>query len=108
MLEEKKIQLSIIKYFKKYEELGYPVYIERRQAGGFAYKEGAADLYVVIDGIHIEIETKATNGKQRSMQKKWQQRCEQQWHILYILAYDLNCIKKIMETKFPFIFKKEN
>lgn len=107
MLEEKRIQSNIIKYFKTYKEMGYPIYIERRQAGGFAYKEGAADLYVVINGQHIEIETKASNGKQRSMQIKWQQRCEKEWNIFYILAYDLKTVKEKMEILFPKIFKGE-
>lgn len=106
MLEEKKILNSITTYFKKYRDLGYPIYIERRQAGGFAYKEGAADLYVVINGQHIEIETKASTGKQRSMQVKWEQRCKS-WNIPYILAYNLEIVKEKMETMFPNIFKGE-
>ena len=39
MTPEKKIQNSIIKYFKDLQKQGYPVFIERRQAGGFSYKK---------------------------------------------------------------------
>ena len=58
MTPEKIIQNKIIAYLKKLEKEGKPIYVERRQAGGFAYKMGIADLYAAINGIHIEIEVK--------------------------------------------------
>ena len=48
MTPEKEIQNSIMSYFKKLKASGIDNYVERRQAGGFAYKMGLPDLWVVI------------------------------------------------------------
>ena len=74
MTPEKNIQNKAMEYLKKLEKEGKPVYVERRQAGGFAYKMGIADLYAVIDGIHIEIEVKRPGGQLRPLQEKWRDR----------------------------------
>lgn len=85
MTPEKRVQNSIINYLKKMKKEGKPVYVERRQAGGFSYKMGIADVYTVIDGFHIEIEVKAPGGKLRPMQEKWKQQCEEN-NIFYICS----------------------
>lgn len=75
MTPEKRIQNKVVAYLKKLEKEGKPIYVERRQAGGFAYKMGIADLYAVINGIHIEIEVKKPGGSLRPMQEKWRDQC---------------------------------
>lgn len=75
MTPEKRVQNKAISYLKKLEKEGKPVYVERRQAGGFAYKMGIADLYAVVDGIHMEIEVKRPGGSLRPMQEKWRDQC---------------------------------
>lgn len=82
---EKKVQNKIISFCKKLENLGYPIYCERRQAGGFSYKAGQADLYIIYNGQHIEIEVKKENGKQKELQLKWEEKCKR-LNCLYILA----------------------
>ena len=62
MGNEHKVQDDIIDYLKSLEEAGYPVWHDRRQAGGLGYKEGKPDLYAVFAGIHIEIEVKGIGG----------------------------------------------
>lgn len=98
MTPEKKIQNSIIKYFKDLQKQGYPVFIERRQAGGFSYKKGEADLYVVINGLHIEIEVKAENGEQSVMQEKWESFCKSV-NIPYLLIKDLEELQNIVKRE---------
>lgn len=88
MTPEKIVQNSIIKYLKSLKERGLPVYVERRQAGGFSYKKGQADLYAVINGRHIEIEVKGPDGEQRVMQEKWENFCKS-INITYVLTNDL-------------------
>lgn len=99
MTPEKKIQNSIINYFKELEKLGYYVYVERRQAGGLSYKKGQPDLYAVCYGKHIEIEIKAPDGKRSPLQEKWETRCKK-LKILYCLAYDLEDVKNFIYFHF--------
>lgn len=101
MTPEKKIQNEIINYFKEYKN----IYVERRQAMGIAYRKGSADIFVVIEGFHIEIEIKAENGEPSSLQLKWEDRCKNLWHIPYFRVKSLKEIKEIMERLFPHIFK---
>lgn len=74
MTPEKEIQNAIITYFDKLKKAGVKLYIERRQAGGFAYKMGLPDLWVFIYGKHIEIEVKRPGGQLRATQEKWARR----------------------------------
>jgi len=76
MTPEKIIQNKVIAYLKKLEKDGKPVYVERRQAGGFGYKMGIADVYAVVNGQHIEIEVKRPGGHLRPMQEKWRNQCK--------------------------------
>lgn len=93
MTPEKLVQNKIIKYLKELEKKGEPIYFERRQAGGFSYKAGLADLYVVYNGIHYEVEAKRKNGKTRPLQDKWKRECENK-NIKYILIDNWEDIKK--------------
>ena len=99
MTPEKIVQSSIIAYLKKLEQEGKPVYVERRQAGGFSYKMGIADLYAVIDGKHVEIEVKKPGGQLRPMQEKWRDRCKAK-NILWICADNLSDFKAFIEKNF--------
>ncbi len=74
MTPEKEIQNAIMTYFNKLKKAGVKLYIERRQAGGFAYKMGLPDLWVFIYGKHIEIEVKRPGGEARATQEKWARR----------------------------------
>lgn len=76
MTPEARVQSKICSYLTSLQEKNLPLYWERRQAGGFNYKKGIPDLYVVFNGRHIEIETKAKNGKLSTMQEKWQTKCK--------------------------------
>ena len=96
MTPEKIVQNSIIAYLKKLENEGKPVYCERRQAGGFSYKMGIADLYAVVKGQHIEIEVKRPGGYLRPMQIKWKEQCEAK-QIKYIVAMSLDDVKIVVE-----------
>lgn len=71
MTPEKKVQNSIVDFFKELEKDGLPVKCFRREAGGFAYKKGLPDLYACVNGYHVEIEVKRKGGKLSTMQEKW-------------------------------------
>ena len=92
MTPEKRVQNSIINYLKLLEKQGFPVMVERRQAGGFSYKMGIPDLYAVINGIHLEIEVKRPGRQLRPMQEKYKQRCIAK-NIAYVCADNIDVVK---------------
>lgn len=96
MTPEKEIQNSIMSYFKKLKASGIDNYVERRQAGGFAYKMGLPDLWVVIFGKHIEIEVKRPGGQPRATQEKWARRFTEMGAI-YICADAVSDVANIVE-----------
>lgn len=99
MTPEKTVQNQIIAYFKKLANEGKKVYVERRQAGGFAYKMGQPDLYVVYNGIHIEIELKAPGGHLKTMQEKWRDKCKS-LNILWMCASNIDEVKDFLQEHF--------
>ncbi len=102
MTPEKKVQNSIIEYFKKLEKNGFPIMVERRQAGGFSYKMGIPDLYAVVNGFHLEIEVKRHGGQLRPMQEKYKLKCVEK-NIAYVCADSVevveNVVEKLLEKK---------
>lgn len=102
MTPEKVVQNKIYSYLKNLEKNGEKVYVERRQAGGFSYKMGIADLYAVIDGKHIEIEVKRPGGQLRPMQEKWRDRCKAM-NILWLCADNLEQVIMFIHEHFPHI-----
>lgn len=67
---EKRVQNAILNYLKKLKEEGHPIVYERRQALGSS-KMGMPDIWVLYNGVHIEIECKKpVDGELRTMQEK--------------------------------------
>ena len=99
MTPEKRVQNAIIDYLKKLQKAGYAVYVERRQAGGFSYKMGIADLYAIINGQHVEIEVKQPGGQLRIMQEKWRDQCKS-LHIHWLCADDVDDVKIYIKEHF--------
>ena len=85
MTPEKRVQNKILNYLKKLKESRYPIFYERRQAGGFNYKKGIPDIYCVINGKHIEIEVKKEGGQLSTMQEKFRDMCREK-NIEWICA----------------------
>lgn len=102
MTPEKKVQNNIIEYLEELIEKGYPVFYERRQAGGFSYKKGIPDLYAVINGIHLEIEVKAINGKLSILQEKFKNKCKK-LNILYVCSNSIENFKNFIVLNFKMI-----
>ena len=102
MTPEKHVQNAIVTYLKKLIDDGYPVYVERRQAGGFSYKKGQADLYAVIDGQHVEIEVKRPGGQRSPDQEKWEEMCRR-CNIMYICADSVQVVANFLNSNFHFI-----
>ena len=93
MTPEKRVQNKIINYLKELKEKGELIFFERRQAGGFSYKKGIPDLYMVYEGLHIEIEVKKEkNGELSTMQEKFRDMCIKN-KIEYICANNFNDFK---------------
>lgn len=92
MTPEKRVQNTVISYLHKWQEQGYPVFVERRQAGSFNYRKGIPDLYAVVDGIHLEIEVKRPGGELSIMQQKFRDKCKQ-LHIKWCCASNIDDIE---------------
>lgn len=96
MTPEKYIQNEICKYLKSIED-DHPIFWERRQAGGFSYKKGLADLYAVVDGLHIEIEVKRPGGHQSPRQEAFERLCKKK-NILYICVDNADEVKSVIKA----------
>ena len=100
MTPEKIVQNKIVKYLQSLASKGLPVYVERRQAGGFSYKVGIADLYAVINGQHVEIEVKRPGGTLRPMQEKWRDQCKAKNIAWFCVdSEDLSDLKEFVNKK---------
>lgn len=97
MTPEKKIQNEILKYLKKLKDNNEPIFYERRQAGGFSYKKGIPDIYVVYNGIHIEIEVKAEKGEPSPLQEKFEQMCKK-CNILYLRTKSVEEVSNLINS----------
>ena len=95
MTPEKRIQNSIINYLKNLEKNGEKIFIQRRQAGGFNYHKGLPDIYIVYNGIHIEIEVKSSRGSLSEMQIKWQKKFEE-LNIPWICCSNIDDLKTFL------------
>jgi len=70
--QESKITGKCLKYLDKLKESGVFIYYEHRSGqGGFSYKKGIPDLFIVINSVHIECEFKTESGKLSTMQEKY-------------------------------------
>lgn len=102
------VQNKIINYLKKLRNEGKPIYWEKRQAGGFNYHKGASDLWIVYNGTHFEIEIKAKNGTQSSMQYLWQSEFKK-INIDCYLVSSIEDAKEVIDNKINDIMNcKEN
>lgn len=91
MTPEKRIQNKIVDYLNERQAFGAPIFVERRNAGGFSYKKGIPDLYAVINGKHVEIEVKQPGGELEPMQEKFRQKCER-LNITWVCA---TCVEDV-------------
>lgn len=92
MKNELKLQTRIIKWLKELEGNHLPIYYEKRQAGGYMYHTGLPDLFIVINGQHIEIELKSRYGHRSTMQLKWEK-------IFTTVGIEYHCVKDFDEFK---------
>lgn len=99
MTPEKRVQNSIVQYLKSLADSGLKVYYERRQAGGFSYKKGIADLYAIINGVHLEIEVKRPGGSLSVMQEKWKDKCDA-LGICWLCAESVEDVKFYLTNNF--------
>lgn len=89
-------------WLKKRKEEGAPLYWEHRSgSGGFNYKEGVPDLFVVANGRHLEIELKAPKGKLSAMQEKFRYRCWKEWNIPHLVPKDIETFASFVESFLP-------
>lgn len=72
---EAKISEKCLKYLDQLKLEGVPLeYFHRSGSGGFQYKKGIPDMYIVIGPVHIECEMKTPYGHLSIMQVKWRDR----------------------------------
>lgn len=102
--ETKEAHLSkqVIAYLDELCDKGLPVFYEHRSgSGGFNYKKGIPDFYMVVNGIHVEVELKAPNGKLSTMQEKFKYHCETKWNILYCCPRTIEEFKAFLNALLP-------
>lgn len=80
---ESKVKSEISKYLTSLEMAGLPIYYEARPAGGLTFKKGMPDIWMIYNGIHIEIEIKKPGGKMSIMQKKQRRRLQKSNCLVY-------------------------
>lgn len=84
------------------QKRGLPIYFEHRSgSGGYSYKKGSPDLFIVIDGTHIECELKDVTGKRSPMQDKFKYRCEAVWKIPYLCPHTFEEFKEAIRGYLP-------
>lgn len=89
---------KVVKYLDELQKRGLPLFYDHRSgSGGYSYKKGIPDLYIVINGIHIECELKAPDGKLSSMQEKFRWLCTSVYHMLYVCPRTLDDLKQFLE-----------
>ena len=89
---------QVVDYLELLHMRGVPIYWEHRSgSGGFSYKKGTPDFFVVIRGLHIECELKAPHGKLSTMQEKFKWRCETEWEMLYVCPKSIEEFIKFIE-----------
>lgn len=96
MTPEKRVQNAIVEYLNELQRQGEPVFVERRNAGGFSYKKGIPDLYAVINSVHLEIEVKAPGNSPTTMQLKFRDKCKR-LNILWICADSVDDVSQVVE-----------
>lgn len=89
------IQNKILKYLKSLQDSGEPIFYQRREAIGLAYKKGIPDIYFVYNGIHVEVEVKTPDGELSTMQEKFRDRCKQ-INILWICARSVKEVSELI------------
>ena len=85
---ESVVSKAVIEYLDKLMDGGAPIYYEHRSgSGGFSYKKGVPDLWITVNGIHVEVELKSSKGKLSTMQEKFKWRCENIFKCMYWNPY---------------------
>lgn len=100
MAAEKNIQNKIIDYIKDLQKHGVKISYDRRQAGGFSYKKGIADLSVFYynfkGAFEMDVEIKTHNTNMSSSQETRKRYCDKLGKI-YICVHSLEEFKSYME-----------
>lgn len=96
MTPEKRVQNAIVDYLHELEKADAPVFVERRNAGGFSYKKGIPDLYAVVNGFHMEIEVKQPGEELSTMQMKFRDKCKR-LNICWVCADRVEDVSTIVE-----------
>lgn len=93
------IKKDITDYINDLEKSGQSIHLERREAVGANYKKGIPDIYCIVGKYHLEIEVKAVDGELSTKQKEWRDKLRK-WGTPYILADNLEDVKKELKEKF--------
>lgn len=98
MTPETRVKNEIINYLKALQLVyNEPIEVCRRDAGGYNYKKGLPDCYFVYNGIHVELEFKAPDGKPSTMQLMWQRKFKQLYNIDDYIVSSLEEVEEIIE-----------
>lgn len=108
--DEALIQIEIVKYLQKAGVFSFAVSneaygrskVQQMQLVSMGLRSGVSDLVLWLpmpdDSIlHHYVEVKKPTGKQSTMQKKFQSRCEQHG-ISYTVVYSVSDVEKILQS----------
>ena len=99
MKPETKLQEKIITLLENLiKNYNAPIIYECRVNRGFAYKKGSPDLWLSVNGQHIEIELKVGDNERDSMQIKWETKCKKR-NTEYWLIYSYSEFIEKLKTK---------
>lgn len=97
--EESKVANKCIKYIKELQDSGCPIFYEHRSgSGGYNYKKGIPDFYLVNNGLHIEVEFKTEKGRLSTMQENFKHRCLNVYHIPYCNPHSFEEFKSFIDN----------
>lgn len=86
---------KVIEYLKDCMDRGLPLLFEHRS--GRTDKLGVPDVWFSVNGVHVECELKAEDGKLSSAQRRFKWRCESQYNVLHIVPRTLKEVQDIVE-----------
>lgn len=94
---EAKLSHEVIKYLKECrDKKGYPLIFGHRS--GKTDVLGEPDIWFAVNGVHVECELKAADGKLSGAQEKFRWRCTEQFKCLHMVPRTLEEVIEVVEA----------
>lgn len=98
---ETRVKNKIMKFIEPFDQRhSGDLYQHRRDAIGANYEKGLPDLWILINGTHIEVEIKKPGGKRTPEQERWERRLKAVGAV-YWLIDDAEEFKSLLTPYLP-------